>query len=60
MTQRSETVYDKLGRVQETKDFNGAVIKYGYDEQNQLISKQFVDEGNRIERYIAAADARSL
>jgi RHS repeat-associated protein len=59
MTQRSETAYDAIGRVKETKDFNGDVIKYGYDPQNQLISKQFVGEGNRIETYNTAADARS-
>jgi RHS repeat-associated protein len=59
MTQRSETSYDAIGRVKETKDFNGDVIKYGYDPQNQLISKQFVGEGNRIETYNTAADARS-
>jgi RHS repeat-associated protein len=59
MMQRSETAYDAIGRVKETKDFNGDVIKYGYDPQNQLISKQFVGEGNRIETYNTAADARS-
>jgi RHS repeat-associated protein len=59
MTQRSETSYDAIGRVKETKDFNGDVIKYGYDPQNQLVSKQFLGEGNRIETYNTAADARS-
>jgi RHS repeat-associated protein len=59
MSQRSETTYDAIGHVKETKDFNGDVIKYGYDQQNQLISKQFVGEGNRIETYNTAADARS-
>jgi RHS repeat-associated protein len=59
MDQRSETTYDAIGRVKETKDFNGAVIKYGYDKENQLISKQFVNEGDRIETYNTAVDARS-
>jgi RHS repeat-associated protein len=59
MLQRSETTYDAIGRVTETKDFNGDVIQYGYDKENQLISKQFVNEGNRIETYNTAADARS-
>jgi RHS repeat-associated protein len=59
LLQRSETSYDAIGRVKETKDFNGDVIKYGYDKENQLISKQFVNEGNRIETYNTAADARS-
>jgi RHS repeat-associated protein len=59
MNQRSETTYDAIGRVKETKDFNGAVIKYGYDKENQLVSKQFVNEGDRIETYNAGADARS-
>jgi RHS repeat-associated protein len=59
MSQRSETTYDAIGHVKETKDFNGDVIKYGYDQQNQLISKQFVGEGDRIETYNTAADARS-
>jgi RHS repeat-associated protein len=57
--ERSTTVYDKLGRVEQTTDFNGAVIKYGYDKENQLISKQLVNEGNRIETYNTAVDARS-
>jgi RHS repeat-associated protein len=59
MNQRSETTYDAIGRVKETKDFNGAVIKYGYDKENQLISKQFVNEGDRVETYNTAVDARS-
>jgi RHS repeat-associated protein len=59
MSQRSETTYDAIGRVKETKDFNGAVIKYGYDKENQLVSKQFVNEGDRIETYNTGADARS-
>jgi RHS repeat-associated protein len=59
MSQRSETTYDAIGRVKETKDFNGAVIKYGYDKENQLISKQFVNEGDRLETYNTGADARS-
>jgi large repetitive protein len=59
MGEHSETVYDKLGRVTETKDFNGSVIQYGYDEKNELVSKKFVNEGNRLETYITATDARS-
>jgi len=59
MGQRYETVYDRLGRVEETKDFNGNVIKYGYDKENQLISKRLVNEGDRLETYVTAIDARS-
>ncbi len=59
MGEHSETVYDKLGRVTETKDFNGSVIQYGYDEKNELVSKKFVNEENRLETYTTAIDARS-
>ena len=59
MGEQSKTVYDQLGRVTETKDFNGSVIQYGYDEKNELVSKKFVNEGNRLETYTTADDARS-
>jgi YD repeat-containing protein len=41
--QRSESVYDAVGNVSETIDFNGSVIQYHYDEQDRLVSKKYPD-----------------
>lgn len=59
LEQRSETVYDPAGLVSSTKDFNGQVIKYNYNGAGQLIGKQFVNEGNRIETYTISPDGKS-
>ncbi|MGF1674223.1 MAG: RHS repeat-associated core domain-containing protein [Rivularia sp. (in: cyanobacteria)] len=47
--QRSVAVYDEASKIISATDFNGDTITYEYDKLDRLITKNFVDEGTKVE-----------
>lgn len=48
MGERSSTVYNEVGGVKSTTDFNGHTIQFKYDNNNRLVRKEFRD-GTAVE-----------